>query len=231
MLTMSGVDEPSRAPKTLCTFNSRASLQHYAKGCDADIGGTSTVNFTLDESEPTPTAKFWGEMRLGVRPELKGRVFGGYAGFRTSYRTTMFGEMMHDLSSHRFLAIRVRLRGSPRTRNSYFVNIQTEGYVTNDLWQHRLYFQRDDGEWEDVFVPLSSFVLTNAGEIVETQVRMARDRVRTIGISLLGGKSGIEGPYQLGIDSICAVNSEDVTKTPATEKDPSQGTQWERRAI
>jgi NADH dehydrogenase [ubiquinone] 1 alpha subcomplex assembly factor 1 len=81
---MSGVDEPSRAPKTLCTFNSRASLQHYAKGCDADIGGTSTVNFTLDESEPTPTAKFWGEMRLGVRPELKGRVFGGYAGFRTS---------------------------------------------------------------------------------------------------------------------------------------------------
>ena len=63
-------------------------------------------------------------------------------------------------------------------------------------------------------VPLSSFVLTNAGEIVETQVRMARDRVRTIGISLLGGKSGVEGPYQLGIDSICAVNSEDVTKTP-----------------
>jgi NADH dehydrogenase [ubiquinone] 1 alpha subcomplex assembly factor 1 len=45
-------------------------------------------------------------------------------------------------------------------------------------------------------------------------MRMARDRVRTIGISLLGGKSGIEGPYELGIDSICAVNSEDVTKTP-----------------
>ena len=51
-----------------------------------------------------------------------------------------------------YLALRVRLRGSPRTRNSYFVNIQTDGYVTNDLWQHRLYFQRDDGEWEDVYV-------------------------------------------------------------------------------
>lgn len=64
----------------------------------------------------------------------------------------MFGEMMHDLSAHDFLAIRVRLRGSQRLRNSYFVNIQTDGYITTDLWQHRLYFQRDDGEWEDVFV-------------------------------------------------------------------------------
>jgi NADH dehydrogenase [ubiquinone] 1 alpha subcomplex assembly factor 1 len=61
---------------------------------------------------------------------------------------------MHDLSAHNFLALRVRLRGSKRTRNSYFVNIQTDGYVTTDLWQHRLYFQRDDGEWEDVYVRL-----------------------------------------------------------------------------
>lgn len=64
--------------------------------------------------------------------------------------------MMHDLSFHEYLALRVRLRGSPELRNSYFVNIQTDGYVTTDLWQHRLYFQRDDGEWEDVYVTISS---------------------------------------------------------------------------
>lgn len=81
---MSGLDEPSRAPKTLYTFNYRASLQNYVIGCDADIGGTSTVHLTLDESGPKPTAKFFGEMRLAVRPELKGRVPGGYAGFRSS---------------------------------------------------------------------------------------------------------------------------------------------------
>jgi NADH dehydrogenase [ubiquinone] 1 alpha subcomplex assembly factor 1 len=81
---MSGVDEPSLAPKMLCTFNSPASLQHYAKGCDADIGGMSTVHLTLDESGPKPTAKFWGEMRLAVQPEMQGRILGGYAGFRTS---------------------------------------------------------------------------------------------------------------------------------------------------
>jgi len=231
VLTMSGVDAPSRAPKILYTFNSRASLQDYITGCDADIGGTSTVHLTLDESGPKPSAKFWGEMRLGVRSEVQGRVLGGYAGFRSIHRTTMFGEMMHDLSAHNFLGIRLRLRGSPRTRNSYFVNIQTDGYVTTDLWQHRLYFNRDDGEWEDIYIPLRSFVLTHAGEIVGTEMEMSCERIRTIGISLLGGKNGIEGPYELSIDSIRAVNSEDVTKTPMTQNDPSRGTQWQRGAL
>jgi len=230
-LTMSGVDEPSRAPKTLYTFNSQSALEDYAIGCDADTGGTSTVRLTIDESGPRPTTKFWGEMRLAVRPEFQGRVQGGFAGFRSKYRTTIFGEMMHDLSAHNFLALRVRLRGSPRTRNSYFVNIQTDGYVTTDLWQHRLYFQRDDGEWEDVYIPLSSFVLTDSGEIVETQMEILRERVRTIGISLLGGKSGVEGPYELGIDSIRAVNPEDVTNSPVTRDDSSHETQLNRGAL
>jgi len=56
------------------------------------------------------------------------------------------------VSNHRFLALRVRAAGHPRTRASYFVNVQTEGPTNDDLWQHRLYFARDDGGWEDVFV-------------------------------------------------------------------------------
>ena len=59
---------------------------------------------------------------------------------------------MHDLSNHDYIGLRVRMRGSKRLKNSYFVNLQTEGYVTTDLWQHRLYFRRDDGDWEDVYV-------------------------------------------------------------------------------
>lgn len=89
---MAGTDEPSRAPITLFTFNSREDISHFATGCDADIGGLSTVNLDLDESTakpsanaltpPRPTAKFWGEMRLGTRPGYEGRIRGGYAGFR-----------------------------------------------------------------------------------------------------------------------------------------------------
>ena len=43
---------------------------------------------------------------------------------------------------------------------------------------------------------------------------MQREKVKTIGISILGGNSGVEGPYELGIDEIRAVNEEDVTTPP-----------------
>ena len=92
---------PSRVPKTLFTFNSKEEIDDFATGCDADIGGTSTVNLTFN-SQPShedsiarlvgsqyksrPTAKFWGEMRLAVRPDLRDEIRGGYAGFRSKAR-------------------------------------------------------------------------------------------------------------------------------------------------
>lgn len=35
---------------------------------------------------------------------------------------------------------------------------------------------------------------------------MVTHRIRTIGISILGGNSGVEGRYELGLDEIKAVN-------------------------
>ena len=51
---------------------------------------------------------------------------------------------------------------------------------------------------------------TNAGEISEHQLKMYKEKIRSIGISLLGGMSGSAGKYELGIDSIRIVNDEDV---------------------
>ena len=212
---------PNHAPMTLLSFSKREDIAQFATGCDADIGGTSTVRLDADEdaernagSGSALTMRFWGEMSLAVKPQLQGRIRGGYAGFRSKPRPTLFGEMTDDVSNHKYLALRLRLGGSPRTRNSYFVNLQTDGPITTDLWQHRLYFQRNDGGWEDIFIPFENFVLTNTGELVSEQIEMLRERVRTIGISLLGGNSGVSGPYDLGIASIRAVNEEDVTKPP-----------------
>ncbi|KZT06038.1 NADH:ubiquinone oxidoreductase complex I intermediate-associated protein 30 [Laetiporus sulphureus 93-53] len=241
---MQGADEPIRTPKTLFTFNSREDMQQYATGCDADIGGTSTVHLDLDETSvlpasmsPTgkeihrPTAKFWGDMRLAVRKGYEDQIWGGYAAFRSKPRTTLFGEITDDVSMHRLLALRLRAGGHPRTRNSYYVNIQTDGPIETDLWQHRLFFRRDDGGWEDIFIPFEDFVLTNAGEVSPVQLEMYRERIRTIGISILGAKNGVEGPYELGIDSIRAVNDEDMTVDAAPRKELSEGTQWERHAV
>jgi NADH dehydrogenase [ubiquinone] 1 alpha subcomplex assembly factor 1 len=90
---MQGAEEPSRIPRTLFKFNSKADVQQFATGCDSDIGGTSTVHFDLDESPEInagigrqATAKFWGDMRLGVRTGLEEKLRGGYAGFRNKVR-------------------------------------------------------------------------------------------------------------------------------------------------
>lgn len=84
---MEGVNEPNLKPITLFNFNSHEDLSQFATGCDADIGGTSTVNLALKQP-PTgrPFARFWGNMRLGVHPTVQDRVRGGYAGFRNKVR-------------------------------------------------------------------------------------------------------------------------------------------------
>ena len=65
-------------------------------------------------------------------------------------------------------------------------------------------------------IPFDAFVLTNTGEIASHELSMQRERVRSVGISILGGNSGVEGPYELGVDEIRAVNEEHVTVPPRT---------------
>ena len=96
---MQGAEQPSRAPLTLFALNTPEAIKDYAYGCDADVGGTSTVHFDFDDDParrppgPTPTAtsklgaaRFHGHMRLAVRPPYEQNVRGGYAGFRNKVR-------------------------------------------------------------------------------------------------------------------------------------------------
>ena len=62
----------------------------------------------------------------------------------------------------------------------------------------------------DLQIPFDSFVRTNLGEMSENQISMLKERVRSLGISILGGNAGVEGKYELGIDSIRLVNEEDI---------------------
>ncbi|EPQ28728.1 uncharacterized protein PFL1_03532 [Pseudozyma flocculosa PF-1] len=66
----------------------------------------------------------------------------------------------------------------------FFVNIQTDGPVTSDLFQHRLYLDETKGaDWQTVIIPLDDFVLTNTGQVSNSQLSMMREKIRTVGIS------------------------------------------------
>ncbi|KEP49302.1 complex I intermediate-associated protein CIA30 [Rhizoctonia solani 123E] len=214
IVRMDGVN-PDVAPRTLFSFRTAQDIQQFALGSDSDLGGHSTAHL---DHHPDGYARFWGDMRLDVKAGLEGKLRPGYAGFRNKARSrpTLFGQIYDDLSLYKYLALRVKAAGEPHTRNSFFVNIQTDGPIQTDLWQHRLYFQTD-GEWEDISIPLSDFVMTNQGDLVQNQVKMMREKVRTIGISILGGKSRTQGKYELGVESIRAVNEELEQESTTTE--------------
>lgn len=226
IILMKGADTPVLTSRTLYSFNAPADIKQFATGCDGDIGGLSTVHFDLDERPEinksigkAATGMFWGDMRTRVKPGMEKKIRGGYAGFRNKTRPTFFGNMLEDASGYDYLALRLRVAGDPRTHNSYFVNIQTDGPISTDLWQHRLYFRRQDNAWEDVFIPFDSFVRTSLGEMSANQMEMFRERIKSVGISILGGNSGVEGKYELGIDSIKVVNEDDVVHAPIKSED------------
>src|SRR5580693_1769455 len=114
---MQGAEQPSRAPLTLFAFNHPEAIKDCALGCDADVGGTSTVHLDFDDHparlppSPSPSrttkaadtdversnapgqrgaARFHGHMRLAVRPGYEQRIRGGYAGFRNKVRIPHF---------------------------------------------------------------------------------------------------------------------------------------------
>lgn len=68
----------------------------------------------------------------------------------------------------------------------FFVNVQTDGPVSTDIYQHRLWLDESRGnEWQTVTIPLDDFVLTNSGVVADAQVEMMRERILTVGISVL----------------------------------------------
>ncbi|GAA5953791.1 hypothetical protein JCM3765_006967 [Sporobolomyces pararoseus] len=189
----------------LVSLNSSEDLQQFALGCDADLGGRSSVTLDLG---PEGKGRFYGVLssQLNAGRKKDGVIErGGYAGFRTKQRTTLFGTRTWDTSLHDFLRLRVKSSGDGMR---YFVNIQTDGPVRSDLFQHRLWLPEPASdtaphEWSDVLIPFSDFTLTNSGDLSAQQMEMLRTRVRTVGISVLGPK---EGRYELGIDTIDAVS-------------------------
>jgi len=177
-------------------LNTPKDLQEWAIGCDKDIGGYSEAKL---EITPEGIGKFSGNLSLELPADAEIQQ-SGYAAIRSKVKpSSMFGTPCFDTTLFRYLALRVR--GDHRR---YFVNIQTDGVIQTDLYQHRL-FLRTPGEWQTVMIPFRDFVLTNNGMIQEDQIDMMREKVKTVGISITDRE---EGPFEIEIDWIKAMNTE-----------------------
>lgn len=178
----------------MATLKSPEDLKGWLVGCDKDIGGFSEAHLEVTKNG---TGRFYGQLSLDL-PNNEDVEKSGYAGIRTKTKPgSIFGTPVWDTCLFDYLALKVK--GDER---KYFVNIQTDGFLPTDLYQHRL-FLKTPGEWETVLIPFKDFILTNQGFIQEDQIEMFREKVKNVGVSIIDRKSG---PFELEIESISAVN-------------------------
>ncbi|CAJ0639870.1 2891_t:CDS:2 [Entrophospora sp. SA101] len=176
-------------------LNDQEDLGQWLVGSDKDIGGLSEAKL---EITPENKGRFHGYVSLDLPPNYKYEK-SGYAAIRSKVRgVTIFGTPMWDTTLFRYLALRVK-----GDYKKYYINLQTDGPVQTDLFQHRL-FLRKPGDWETVMIPFRDFILTNHGIIQEPQIAMYREKVKTVGISILDQ----HGPFSIEIDWIKAMNTD-----------------------
>ncbi|KAJ7242626.1 hypothetical protein C8J57DRAFT_1084200, partial [Mycena rebaudengoi] len=158
--------------------------------------------------------KFHGHMRLDVRPELVGRINRGYAGFKTKggacTQSSLFGKITDHVDFYDYLALRAQAAGSPALHSSYFVNVQVDTMSQITVWQHRFEFQREDNDWETVFLPFDRFQPFTKDESSSYADLIDRERKLSVGISVLGGHNNASGPYELALDLVWVTNKEDI---------------------
>ncbi|KAI8604807.1 NADH:ubiquinone oxidoreductase intermediate-associated protein 30 [Dissophora ornata] len=186
---------PWKREMPLAALRTQEDLKSWLVGCDRDIGGFSEAHLEITKNG---TGRFYGQLSLDL-PENESVEKSGYAGIRTKTRPgSIFGTPVWDTCLFEYLSLRVK--GDER---KYFVNLQTDGVVPTDLYQHRL-FLKTPGEWETVLIPFKDFILTNQGFIQEEQIEIFRERVKNVGVSIIDRKSG---PFELEIECISAVNT------------------------
>ncbi|KAI8362065.1 NADH:ubiquinone oxidoreductase intermediate-associated protein 30 [Mortierella sp. GBAus27b] len=187
---------PWQREMRMATLKSPEDLKGWLVGCDKDIGGFSEAHLEVTKNG-TGMGRFYGQLSLDL-PNNEDVEKSGYAGIRTKTKPgSIFGTPVWDTCLFDYLALKVK--GDER---KYFVNIQTDGFLPTDLYQHRL-FLKTPGEWETVLIPFKDFILTNQGFIQEDQIEMFREKVKNVGVSIIDRKSG---PFELEIESISAVN-------------------------
>ncbi|PSC70312.1 putative complex I intermediate-associated 30 [Micractinium conductrix] len=186
--------------RMLFRFVNSEDLALWSTFSDAEVGGKSTAALQPAE-EPKGTALFTGSYSTEVGEGAHARLRrSGYAGISSAPKDAPM-----DLED--FDALVFRVRGDGR---QYIASIRCENWLvderSNDVWQAFLFACK--GEWSEVEIPLSRFLLTWKGKVVEEVVELNSKRITTLGISLAGGDQlQPQGQYGLGLDWIAARNT------------------------
>ena len=164
--------------------------------------------------------------RERAHPRLKKSGFVSMTGRRMdSFDTYM------DLECYKSLVYSILVDSPTPEQNSqlhhkgertFLANIRTDNWVvggdgaSEDIWQAVLHTSHGDGtkstpsrlhpSFVDVEIPLSDFILTWRGRVVDAPVEIGKTKVIALGISLLGNEEQEEGPFCIDVLNIRALH-------------------------
>ncbi|WVN89663.1 uncharacterized protein L203_104893 [Cryptococcus depauperatus CBS 7841] len=188
-------------------------VDQFSTGSDQQLGGTTTAELALvpDARMAETTAQrdvgyshlaFYGYMSTAIPPSQQGKIRTGFAGFRNASRSTLFGQETWDLDLATHLKVVVGYRGWEGWRNRWVVNVGVDDRPKTDIFQHRLEIPPSSFStaspqsldpltpplpiFSTLYLPLSSFVLIQRGQVSSLPVPMPKNQVRTVGFALLG---------------------------------------------
>ena len=160
-------------PRMLFDFSHPEAQRQWQTVNDGVMGGRSDGRFRINEENHL---EFFGNLSLENN--------GGFASVRSRNRA---------LKLRNGDAIVMKVRGDGR---EYALNLYT--LSRRIAFSYRATFQTKNGEWSEIRVPLSKFVATSFGRVVDNSP-LQPEEVSGLGV-LLGDKKS--GPFKLEIDSI-----------------------------
>uniref|UniRef100_A0A061RXC8 NADH dehydrogenase [ubiquinone] 1 alpha subcomplex assembly factor 1 n=2 Tax=Tetraselmis sp. GSL018 TaxID=582737 RepID=A0A061RXC8_9CHLO len=191
-----------RSPEFLHSFSESSSLDNWRSWSDSAFGGFSQAQLQHDEIEGT--AKFFGTYSTKLPTPTEGSPKLSRSGF-AGISTKITGQWT-DLAGFDTLVYRVKTDG-----RVYLANLRTDNWLlggpSEDVWQAVLR-TRASSQWEEVEIPIDSFILTHRGKVVPGRQEMHTGRVISMGIAIAaaGEKLQPEGPFCLELAWIKAKN-------------------------
>ncbi|KAI8473251.1 MAG: complex I intermediate-associated protein 30-domain-containing protein [Monoraphidium minutum] len=160
-------------PEVLYRFDSQAAVDTWHVFSDAYFGGRSAAAWRLlpDQSAAEFSGRCSTDMEDGA--DL---ARAGYCA--ATSKVTAIGDYF-DLESYSHVVYTLRGDG-----HAYMANIRVDSMAGGggDVWQAPFTTSPSPG-WTDVRIPLSAFVMTSKGRLVERRMEMPKDRVIALGVS------------------------------------------------
>lgn len=165
--------------------------------------------------------------RERAHPQLKKSGFVSLTGKRLDLLDSYI-----DLECYKSLVYSIRVHPTQEEEHTkgertFLANIRTDNWViggdgaSEDIWQAVLHSspseqvdistttRRSHGDHQsfvDIEIPLSEFILTWRGRVVDTPVELGRTKITALGISLLGNEDQQEGPFCIDVLQIKALH-------------------------